>query len=130
MLLLAMLFTQCRDDVPTLNPDGSMKAAIANAKQVSKEKNLIFILADMFELGEYASEEHQDIAHYAESLSPNAVYLIGNDFMNTHTSFAQKFSTTENAIAHLKKEHIRDSVILIKGSNGMNLSELYNDLDF
>lgn len=28
MLLLAMLFTQCRDDVPTLNPDGSMKAAI------------------------------------------------------------------------------------------------------
>jgi hypothetical protein len=31
MLLLAMLFTQCRDDVPTLNPDGSMKAAIGGS---------------------------------------------------------------------------------------------------
>ena len=113
------------------NANGSsMEAALRNAKDVSKEKKLILILGDMFELGEYSHDEHQNIANLAASLDPDFLFLIGEEFAQVHTDKGRQFKTTQEAILHLEKESFKQSVILIKGSNGMNFQSLFDQIDW
>jgi len=85
------------------------------------------ILGDMFELGEYSSSEHQEIVNQIINNNVQDVILVGNDFYNTIGHSFLRFKATDDAIAHLSTNIIKNSSILVKGSRGMKLERL---LDF
>jgi len=109
-------------DAYNANPT-SMKAALENFKNL-KENSKILFLGDMFELGETAQEEHQNIADLAQKLNFNSVFLIGQNFNQTKTNL-QKFNSFASLKLHLKENNIpENSTILIKGSRGMALERI------
>jgi UDP-N-acetylmuramoyl-tripeptide--D-alanyl-D-alanine ligase len=109
-------------DAYNANPS-SMKVALENFSRHSGEPKIAF-LGDMFELGKTASSEHQYIADLALELDLDKVFLIGENFHTTKTSF-KKFKDYDAMAAYLSKEKLAtNSNILIKGSRGMALERL------
>ncbi|KQC31903.1 UDP-N-acetylmuramoyl-tripeptide--D-alanyl-D-alanine ligase [Nonlabens sp. YIK11] len=109
-------------DAYNANPT-SMRAALENLSQQSGHKTAI--LGDMFELGIYASDEHQNIADLADELKIDRVILIGENFYKTNAGSLEKY---ENFNTFSKSWTPLDSssnkVILIKGSRGMALERV------
>lgn len=109
-------------DAYNANPT-SMKLALDNFNELSGNHKIAF-LGDMFELGKTASSEHQYIADLANELDLEEVFLIGENFYNTKTSF-KKFKDYDAIATYLsKKKPAINSNILIKGSRGMALERL------
>ena len=109
-------------DAYNANPT-SMKLALENFNGLSGNHKIAF-LGDMFELGETAKIEHQNIADLAAGLQLEKVFLIGENFNKTNTTL-QKFSTYNDVEVYLKdKSFPKDCNILIKGSRGMALERL------
>jgi len=107
----------------------SMNVAISNAAHIKKENQvLILILADMFELGEFSEEEHQIVARHAMSVQPDRLILIGKDFYKVPIT-AEKYLSTEDCIKALQDQIITNSLILIKGSNGMHLGKILQEVN-
>jgi len=112
-------------DAYNANPS-SMKVAIENlAAQEYKHK--VAILGDMFELGEYALDEHQYITKLAEDLKINEVFLLGEHFSKSATSYAVQFKSLDAFCNSYKINTDKEQVILIKGSRGMGLERLLKD---
>ncbi len=112
-------------DAYNANPTSMSGAIISFAK--SNFENPWLILGDMFELGEYSSSEHQEIVNKIINNNFQNVILIGNDFYNTKGNSFLRFKTTDDTIAYLSTNIIKNSNILVKGSRGMKLERL---LDF
>jgi len=108
-------------DAYNANPT-SMKAALENFKGMKAVRKIAF-LGDMFELGETAPEEHQNIADTAAQMHFNTVFLVGKNFDATTTTLPT-FDTYESLAAHLKEHQLEKSTLLIKGSRGMALERL------
>jgi UDP-N-acetylmuramoyl-tripeptide--D-alanyl-D-alanine ligase len=113
-------------DAYNANPT-SMRAALDNFN-VIEAKHKIAILGDMFELGEDAKTEHQNIAEFAELLNLNYVLLVGKNFFKTKTENAKKFETFEDLRAFLEIAHFENFHILIKGSRGMALERALDSI--
>ncbi|MFC2110470.1 UDP-N-acetylmuramoyl-tripeptide--D-alanyl-D-alanine ligase [Bacteroidota bacterium] len=112
-------------DAYNANPS-SMKVALENFNEI-QEAHKTLILGDMFELGETSALEHQEITNLAETLKFHRIYLVGENFIKTKTSKAEKFSTFEAFKKYFKPS--KPSSYLIKGSRGMALErtlELFN----
>lgn len=111
-------------DAYNANPT-SMSLAIESFERINFHKK-IAILGDMFELGESAHEEHQNIVDQLENSALNQVLLIGKHFYscNSKSHFISQFATFEDAYNHLKKLELRNAHILIKASRGMALERL------
>ncbi|WP_448826869.1 UDP-N-acetylmuramoyl-tripeptide--D-alanyl-D-alanine ligase [Capnocytophaga bilenii] len=104
-------------DAYNANPS-SMAAAIDNIVTMKAYSKKVIVLGDMFELGDYAGEEHQRIvdmlaAHYWEG-----VYLVGKHFACTKSVYP-KYETFEAFYEAFQKANYKDCLILIKGSRGM-----------
>ncbi|WP_428741997.1 UDP-N-acetylmuramoyl-tripeptide--D-alanyl-D-alanine ligase [Tenacibaculum sp.] len=108
-------------DAYNANPT-SMKAALESFKEL-KATNKTVILGDMFELGEYSSDEHQTITNLIQDLNIDTVFLIGKNFHKTVTKNT-KFETFDELKEHLITNPIENSTILIKGSRGMALERV------
>jgi len=111
-------------DAYNANPS-SMQSAIANFKQLSDSKKII-ILGDMFELGNFAKEEHQIIIN-----SFFKVFLIGEHFnsvstKNKNTFFLKDFEAFKELF---NKETFNNATILIKASRGMALERIVTLFD-
>ncbi|TMM56304.1 UDP-N-acetylmuramoyl-tripeptide--D-alanyl-D-alanine ligase [Maribacter algarum] len=112
-------------DAYNANPT-SMKAALENFKEIEGKHKIAF-LGDMFELGETASKEHQNIADLAKQCDFADVYLIGENFNGVRTSM-KTFVSFDSAATYLKEHPLKEEAdLLIKGSRGMALERL---LDF
>lgn len=114
-------------DAYNANPS-SMKVALENLA-LQKEANKIAILGDMFELGDYALEEHQKMASLAEKLKFQHIYLIGENFNRTETINSKKFKTKEAFLKSFQFDVDKQQVILIKGSRGMGLENILKAMD-
>jgi len=112
-------------DAYNANPT-SMKVALESFSKLDSENKILF-LGDMFELGKTASEEHQAIASLALKMGFENTFLIGENFFKVTTSF-QKFKSFENLKDHLKMIILKPSSILIKGSRGMALERIIENL--
>jgi UDP-N-acetylmuramoyl-tripeptide--D-alanyl-D-alanine ligase len=114
-------------DAYNANPT-SMMAALKNFTNLA-QSNKCLILGDMLELGSYSDEEHQQIVNYIDSQDFDEVFLIGNQFKNTtSTKQKKKFDQIELLSNYLKTQPIENKLILIKGSRGIHLERILDDL--
>ncbi len=108
-------------DAYNANPS-SMKLALENFKIIQgMDKTLI--LGDMFELGSEASKEHQSIVDLAHVLDFPHVFLVGENFFKTNTSYT-KFRSFDELQEHIKDSPPKKGSLLIKGSRGMALERV------
>ena len=103
-------------DAYNANPS-SMEAALLN---LSKMENTFFIIGDMFEMGEYAEEEHRKIYELTKGLGLQGIF-IGKEFQAVG---ATELLTAQDALEYLKLNEVKDKIVLLKGSRGMRLEQL------
>lgn len=114
-------------DAYNANPT-SMLAALKNLKQLDANNKFLF-LGDMFELGDEAASEHQAIVDFSEEFFDKNIYLIGNNFFKTEIGKAtEKFSSFEDLKPFLKTLNLENATVLIKGSRGMALERILEEL--
>jgi UDP-N-acetylmuramoyl-tripeptide--D-alanyl-D-alanine ligase len=103
-------------DAYNANPS-SMEAALIN---LSKMENTFFIIGDMFEMGEYAEEEHRKIYELTKELGLQGIF-IGKEFQAVG---ATELLTAQDALEYLKLNEVKNKIVLLKGSRGMRLEQL------
>ena len=109
-------------DAYNANPT-SMKAALDNLKTINTNNKTVF-LGDMFELGDAAPTEHQNVVDELENLENTTVYIIGEHFHSTiHSSKIQSFEDFESFSKNFNTKPT-NTTILIKGSRGMALERI------
>lgn len=111
----------------------SMKFALENLRDISKEnpnKKSIAIMGDMLDLGEYSLGEHQSALAYAHNTGINEIILIGSEFQKIDYDPSNSYIDVDAAIFALQKSPIKDSVILLKASNGTNFQKLFDNVEW
>jgi UDP-N-acetylmuramoyl-tripeptide--D-alanyl-D-alanine ligase len=116
--------TQIILDAYNANPT-SMMAALQHFNTIKTASKMVF-LGDMFELGETAQEEHQDIVDYLSSSNIDEVHLIGSYFSKTKFQVKNiyQYKTFEALKSAFKNTIPKDTTILIKASRGMALERI------
>jgi len=106
------------------NPS-SMKMAIESFARIDA-KNKICILGDMLELGDRSEEEHIRIHKVLTDHNLQNVYLTGPIFSKVSAGFRFKiFRDVARLKEFLKSKPVKGCHILIKGSRGMALEQIY-----
>ncbi|WP_373072432.1 UDP-N-acetylmuramoyl-tripeptide--D-alanyl-D-alanine ligase [Zeaxanthinibacter enoshimensis] len=108
-------------DAYNANPT-SMKAALENFQQLQSPAKSV-ILGDMFELGDEAEREHQEIADLAAASKFSEALLVGENFSKCKTRLTQ-FKSFEQLAEYLQKTRLPEGDLLIKGSRGMALERV------
>lgn len=111
-------------DAYNANPT-SMNAALENFSNLNATYKIAF-LGDMFELGDEAQTEHQNITDLITTLNINTVYLIGANFSSTKTENKKikQYETFEALKKSFNTIDITNATLLIKGSRGMALERI------
>ena len=113
-------------DAYNANPT-SMAAAIKSFIDVKAGAKLV-ILGDMLELGQYAQKEHQAIIDQLKKGGIDQAILVGPNFCATKTEGFNTFENTTEAKYHLANQSILNHTVLIKGSRGIALEQLLDQL--
>ena len=104
----------------------SMALAITSFNEIKALKKVL-ILGDMLELGEKSMDEHARILQLLLPQKYDKIILVGAQFQKIASEFGIKsFSDIDKLSEYLKKEPLRGSSILIKGSRGMALERIYD----
>lgn len=110
-------------DYYNANPS-SMNVAIENLAKIKADQKVL-ILGDMFELGEEAAFEHNQILQKALSYNFSKTIFIGEEFYKVNELAEAIFCrSTKEAIEELKKNPIKNCLVLLKGSRSMKLESL------
>ena len=114
-------------DCYNANPSSTI-AAIQNFSKIS-ELNKVIILGDMLELGEDSEEEHLKILKLLKEEANVDVILVGKYYKALCQSFGFKaFSNSGELYNWLSQNPIIQSFILIKGSRGIQLEKVIDQL--
>ena len=120
------------NDAYNANPD-SMKSALSVLMQ-RKGNRKIAVLGDMYELGKYEQESHREVGRAAAELRVDYVIavgalgrLIGEEAQAAGCPVALA-ETNEQAIAYLKQYAVSGDVVLVKGSRGMQMEQIVQNL--
>lgn len=110
-------------DAYNANPS-SMKVAIENFVQLNANSKTM-ILGDMFELGNEANTEHQQVIQQVINANVNTIF-VGTHFYENQivNNNLQYFLTLTDLISNLQQQTIATDLILIKGSRGMALEKV------
>ena len=110
-------------DAYNANPSSlSMVLGYFSSRPESKK---VAIIGDMFELGTESGREHQSIVDQLQHSNIDTVVLVGPAFCTTsHPGKFLAFKTTEEAYLWWKDFDKQGSIVLIKGSRGMQLEKL------
>jgi UDP-N-acetylmuramoyl-tripeptide--D-alanyl-D-alanine ligase len=112
-------------DAYNANPS-SMEVAIRTFGKMTGKKHKMVILGDMFELGDYAEEEHRKLGELVSEYTFDKVCFTGKLIVSalekapTALYFPDPFSFRN----WLEDSKLEDYLILIKGSRGMKLETL------
>lgn len=115
-------------DAYNANPS-SMRASLAAFKNHSGRKWVV--LGDMYELGNAGPNAHQSIVDLLRELDFTQVFLIGNQFYQTHTHGAEnvkKFKTYEAFCKTIANRAVTARFILVKGSRSMALERVLESI--
>lgn len=120
------------NDAYNANPD-SMKSALSVLMQ-RKGNRKIAVLGDMYELGKYEQESHREVGRAAAELHVDYVIavgalgrLIGEEAKAAGCAVALA-ANNEDAIAYLKQYVASGDVVLVKGSRGMQMEQIVQNL--
>ena len=109
------------------NP-ASMKMAVESFA-TTDDGNKILILGDMLELGDKSGEEHLELLNFISGFRFEKVLLAGPVFKKTSKGFDYvAFADTGSLKEYLKSENTEGKNILVKGSRGMKIEEIYEFL--
>ncbi len=112
-------------DAYNANPS-SMEAAIKNFAGI-ETKNKLMILGDMLELGNVSKQEHQKIISLIKELNI-PTYFVGNQFKSCENSKHKFFNSTQELREEKMLSDLDGFHILIKGSRGIKLEDLVEDI--
>lgn len=123
------------DDAYNANP-ASVASAIETLSQLSRNTTGIAVLGDMLELGTQAEQLHYKVGQQAYKAGINKLYLFGEMSASTRqgavdSGFAEKdilHSTKEKIIQDLLKTIKKGTWVLVKGSRGMAMESIIQDL--
>ena len=123
------------DDTYNASPD-SMKASLRVLADMPCEGKKIAVLADMLELGENSEQYHKEVGEFVANQSIDTLYVLGEmsvflleEAKKTKKELVGKsFMTKEDLIKELEEGIGKGDCILLKGSNGMKLSEVAKHL--
>lgn len=113
-------------DAYNANPS-SMEVAISHFAQNTPKDDRLVILGDMFELGEDAAKEHQNIADRCSELQLTPTILVGENFNNCKGNHL-RFPDYNSLKKHIQQHPVSQKHILIKGSRGMALERVLDHL--
>ncbi|TYQ13058.1 UNVERIFIED_CONTAM: UDP-N-acetylmuramoyl-tripeptide--D-alanyl-D-alanine ligase [Acetivibrio alkalicellulosi] len=115
----------------------SVEAAITVLADISSGKRTIAVLGDMYELGDLTYSSHFDIGKFAVSQGTDYIVAVGenSDIISSgaisagaETDKVYKFKENNEAGKFLKDFIKNGDVILVKGSRGMKMEEIVNQL--
>jgi UDP-N-acetylmuramoyl-tripeptide--D-alanyl-D-alanine ligase len=110
-------------DAYNANPN-SMEESVSNFLQLMHPKKII-ILGDMLELGQYSMQEHRSVLEKLKKKNFSQLYLVGPEFQKANKDFS--FTSFENInllIEHFIAKPVKDHLILLKASRGLQLEKL------
>ena len=116
------------DDSYNANPE-SMKSALRQL--ASYNKNRIFVMGDMGELGINSQKHHQSIFKLSKQLGIEFLFYMGKYGEDAKQIFGDNCYTSDNMneiVQKLKKTSDEDSTILIKASRFMNFDYIVKEL--
>jgi len=122
------------NDVYNANPE-SMKAAISILN--GAQNRTVAILGDMFELGEFAQEQHIEVGKTAADCGVHTVICIGELSRHIYDGFIRHKDKTQEALYFKTKEECGEGVntllkpndtVLVKASRGMGFEYLIDIL--
>lgn len=122
------------NDSYNANPD-SMKASLNLLSKIKPSYRKIAILGDMFELGDQSKKLHKEIGQFINELKLNEVNTVGKfskeifGQLNGRVPVKKHYDEKSHLIKSLIKSSLKKSVILIKGSRGMKMEEIYSALE-
>ena len=109
-------------DAYNANPS-SMKAML-NSFSNQQYKNKLCILGDMLELGVEETKEHQEIITLTNKLKLDCLF-VGKIF---HSLTKNSFRSRNELAKNIQKNNIFNKTILLKGSRGIGLEQLIENL--
>ena len=109
-------------DAYNANPS-SMKAML-NSFANQKYKNKLCILGDMLELGEESNKEHLEVIKLTNELNLDCLFV--GEIFNSLTE--NSFKTRNELAQNIQKNNIYNKTILLKGSRGIGLEQLIENL--
>jgi len=112
-------------DAYNANPSSMSETIMAFGAARTEEK--VLIVGDMFELGSFTREEHQNIVDLAEQFHWHKLILVGVHFSNCKTKQAESFATYEDVKAWFDLKNFSNKSILIKASRGLALERLIQE---
>lgn len=112
-------------DAYNANP-GSMTAAIENFAVMKGDKKIL-LLGDMKELGEDSLKEHAAIVSLVKKYKWENVVLVGKNFSEVDNSYTH-VENSKQASDWLKKENIKNSLLLVKGSRSMQMEKVLEEI--
>lgn len=112
-------------DAYNANPS-SMEVAIRTFGEMTGRKHKMVILGDMFELGDYAEEEHRQLGELVSEYTFDKVCFTGKLIVSAleKAPSALYFPDPFSFRNWLQDSKLEDYLILIKGSRGMKLETL------
>lgn len=116
------------DDSYNANPVAMQYAMDVLAKQPGRK---IMVIGDMLELGSHAAEKHTQLGLQAKAAGIDLLLGYGDLTRLSIAEFggeAKFFTDKSKLISELSTMLNADTVVLIKGSNGMRLNEVVNAL--
>jgi len=120
------------DDAYNASPE-SVKAALLALQRLKTTGKKIVVLGDMLELGGTSSFWHRQIGRFLRKIpSLHHLILVGNQVQWTQKTAPAGLSielvpSWRDAVERLRGALGDESVVLVKGSNGMHLSNLVNE---
>ena len=124
------------NDAYNANPD-SMGSALRTLKSFPAEGRHFAVLGDMFELGEATAKEHREIGRMVSDLAFSHVFFVGTAMKAAAQSYQRVSKRPERATHHATKAEMIEllherlqpgDVVLVKGSRGMRMEELIEQL--
>lgn len=114
-------------DAYNANPS-SMDAVLTNFDHLKDDRDKVFILGDMLELGKEGLKEHKDIITRLAEVNNKTAYFIGKEFSkasinNKHENIYHfdNFELFKQHIEEVSNTVFQNKLILIKGSRGIAL---------
>lgn len=115
------------DDSYNSNPESTFAGLETLSKFPTGKK--IAVLGEMLELGKFTQELHSEVGKKAKELGIDLVLTFGeNTKFITENSNGFHFDSKEKLVEKLRQEVSEGDFVLVKGSRGMKMEEVINQM--